>query len=688
MNVVTLSNVKTVGSKHESLDVKTKGVYKNVEPKTIRNNFGSPIIKDWSSDDESDVDVIPKVETVRPSTKEIKYVKHCRETVEKETNVIFLDMKIMMVDLFPLEMVKVEFLVKNNVLFTDTECLVLSSDFKLPNESQVMLTVPRKDNIYSVNLKNVVPTKGLTCLFAKATIDDTILWHRRLVKLQKSVEPEQEYILIPFCTTNQLSSQGSKDCEDDVGLKPTEVDESVVLNRDDKVANDAGKKSNENLENKCDKNDQTLRDESVKLIVQERAVEINTNITNSVTAASSSVNAAQPMNDTSLPNDPLMPNLEDIGIFDDAYDDQDVGVETDFNNLDKHMIVSPIPSTRIHKDHPVSQIIRDLQPAPQTRRMTKQFEEHALIGPMDMKCVLYMGSLMKKFMFQTLGFDGSEFPDKFNRGTIDKTLFIKRVKSDILLVQVYVDDIIFGSTNKKLCTDFEKLMHKKFQMSSMGERTFFLGLQVSQQEDGIFIHQDKYVDEILKKFGFSNVKIATTPMDTSKPLLKDAEAADVDVHLYRSMIGSLMYLTASRPDIMFVVCACARFQVTPKVSHLQAVKRIFKYLKGQPKLGLWYPKDSPFDLEAYTDSDYAGASLDRKSTTGGCQFLGRRLVSWQCKKQTIVANSSTEAEYVAAANCCGQIEIFVRIKFDDGNTLWKEIEVNAAWPTITTVSVS
>ncbi|GKA73655.1 hypothetical protein Tco_0779957 [Tanacetum coccineum] len=116
-----------------------------------------------------------------------------------------------------------------------------------------------------------------------------------------------------------------------------------------------------------------------------------------------------------------------------------------------------------------------------------------------------------------------------------------------------------------------------------------------------------------------------------------------------------MYLTSSRPDIMFVVCACARFQVTPKVLHLHAVKRIFRYLKGQPKLGLWYPKDSPFDLEAYSDSDYAGASLDRKSTTGGCQFLGSRLISWQCKKQTIVANSTTEAEYVAAASCCGQV---------------------------------
>ncbi|GKC42519.1 putative reverse transcriptase, RNA-dependent DNA polymerase [Tanacetum coccineum] len=168
--------------------------------------------------------------------------------------------------------------------------------------------------------------------------------------------------------------------------------------------------------------------------------------------------------------------------------------------------------------------------------------------------------------------------------------------------------------------------------------------------------QDKYVDEILKKFGFSTAKTASTPMETLKPLMKDENAEDVDVHLYRSMIGSLMYLTSSRPDILFVVCACKRFQVTPKVSYLHAVKRIFRYLKGKPKLGLWYPKDSPFDLEAYTDSDYAGASLDRKSTTRGCQFLRSRLILWQCKKQTIVANSTTKAEYVAAASCCGQNE--------------------------------
>ncbi|GKD08889.1 putative ribonuclease H-like domain-containing protein [Tanacetum coccineum] len=243
----------------------------------------------------------------------------------------------------------------------------------------------------------------------------------------------------------------------------------------------------------------------------------------------------------------------------------------------------------------------------------------------------------------------------FQRGKIDKTLFIRMEKGDILLVQVYVDDIIFSSIKKSLCTEFEKIMHKKFQMSSMGELTFFLGLQVKQKEDGIFISQDKYVTKILKKFGLIDVKTVSTHMETQKPLLKDKDGEEVDVHLYRSMIGSLMYLTSSRPNIMFAVCACARYQVNPKVSHLHAVKRIFRYLKGQPKLGLWYPKDSPFDLLAYTDSDYVGASLNRKSTIGGCQFLGSRLISWQCMKQTVVANSIIEAEYVAASSCYGQV---------------------------------
>ncbi|GJY68837.1 putative ribonuclease H-like domain-containing protein [Tanacetum coccineum] len=244
---------------------------------------------------------------------------------------------------------------------------------------------------------------------------------------------------------------------------------------------------------------------------------------------------------------------------------------------------------------------------------------------------------------------------RYKRGTIDKTLFIKRDKKDIMLVQVYVDDIIFGSTKKSWCDEFEALMKIRFQLSSIGELTFFLGLQVKHNKVGIFISQDKYVAEILKKFDRVNVKTAITPMETKVALTKDEEAVDVDVQLYRSMIGSLMYLTASRPNIMYVVCVCSLFQVTPKTSHLNTVKRIFKYLKGKPHLGLWYPRESPFDLEAFSDSDYGGSNLDRKSTTGGCQFLGQRLISWQCKKQTIVATSTTEAEYVVVANCCGQV---------------------------------
>ncbi|GJV01468.1 putative ribonuclease H-like domain-containing protein [Tanacetum coccineum] len=305
---------------------------------------------------------------------------------------------------------------------------------------------------------------------------------------------------------------------------------------------------------------------------------------------------------------------------------------------------------------------------------------------MDVKSAFLYGTIDEEvYVMQPPGFQDPEFPDRvykvekamyglhqaprawygtlskyllengFQRRTIDQTLFIRNHKGEFLLIQVYVDDIIFGSSNPKLCREFEALMHDKFKMSAMGELNFFLGLQVLQKKDGIFLSQDKYVGDILKKFGYTNVRTTKTPMDRENPWGKDGPGKDVDLHLYRSMIGSLMYLTASRPDIMFAVCVCARHQVTPKECHLHAVKRIFRYLKGHPMLGLWYPKESPFDLVAYLDSDYDGDNHDRKSTTGGCQFLGRRLISWQYKKQTIVALSTNEAEYMAAASCCGQV---------------------------------
>ncbi|GJV50923.1 hypothetical protein Tco_1446664 [Tanacetum coccineum] len=249
----------------------------------------------------------------------------------------------------------------------------------------------------------------------------------------------------------------------------------------------------------------------------------------------------------------------------------------------------------------------------------------------------------------------SPFLRPFNNTTALRTKFSKQ---KVNTAKVNAVNAVGGKreTTVKPSVDLpygKKTIGTKWVYQNKKDERGVVGLQVKQKADGIFISQDKYVTEILKKFDFVNVKTASTPIKTQKPLVKDEEASDVDVYLYRSMIGSLMYLTASRPDIMFAVCACSRLQVTPKTSYLSVVKRIFRYLKGKPKLGLWYPRVSLFDLESYLDSDYAGANLDRKSTTGGCQFLGRRLISWQCKKQTIVATSTTEAKYVAAANCCG-----------------------------------
>ncbi|KAD4177966.1 hypothetical protein E3N88_26557 [Mikania micrantha] len=245
--------------------------------------------------------------------------------------------------------------------------------------------------------------------------------------------------------------------------------------------------------------------------------------------------------------------------------------------------------------------------------------------------------------------------NNFTRGSIDKTLFIQKVGQHKLLVQIYVDDIIFASSDPKLCADFTELMTKNFEMSAMGELQFFLGLQIKQSIDGIFIHQSKYTKELLKKFDLQNCKQCSNPMSSTTQLDADVKGKSVDETLYRCMIGSLMYLTASRPDIMFATCVCARFQAAPKESHLIAVKRIFRYLQGTQSLGIWYSTGHSCKLVAFSDSDYAGCKLTRKSTSGGCQFLGNCLVSWQSKKQTSVATSTAEAEYIAAASCTSQI---------------------------------
>ncbi|GKC97819.1 retrovirus-related pol polyprotein from transposon TNT 1-94 [Tanacetum coccineum] len=238
---------------------------------------------------------------------------------------------------------------------------------------------------------------------------------------------------------------------------------------------------------------------------------------------------------------------------------------------------------------------------------------------------------------------------KFVRGTIDNTLFTYKTKSDVIIVQIYVDDIIFGSTSSKLSKQFGKLMTKKYEMSMMGELTYFLGFQIKQDFKGIFICQEKYVKDLLKKYDLADcalVKCSMLPLNNLGP---DESRVSINETLFRGLIASLMYLTASRPDIQFSTCLCARYQANPKESHVVVVKRIIRYLKGTPNLGLWYPKGSSFDLKAYFDSDYARCNLDRKSTLGGCQILREKLVCWSAKKQSSMAMSLAKVEYVAAA---------------------------------------
>ncbi|GJY08234.1 putative ribonuclease H-like domain-containing protein, partial [Tanacetum coccineum] len=336
---------------------------------------------------------------------------------------------------------------------------------------------------------------------------------------------------------------------------------------EDAVADDAGKKTNEKPANEGERNGQEKEGGASNK-------EVST-VSPSVSAAGQSFDNAD-----DLSTNHLMPDLEDTtdllntGIFSGVYDDEDEGAEADLNNLETTMNVF-----RNKKDER-GIIVRNkarLVAQGYTQKEGIYYDEvFTLVARIEaIGLFLAYASFMGFIVYQI------DMKSAFLYGTIEE------------------------------------------EMSSIRELSFFFGLQVKQKDDGIFISQDKYVADILKKFDFATVKTTRTPTETNKALLKDEEAKDVDVQLYRSMIGSLMYLTTSRPDIMFVVCACAR--------------------------------DLPFDLEAFSDSDYAGASLDKKSTTEGCQFLSKRLISCQCKKQTIVANSTTEAEYIAAANCCGQV---------------------------------
>jgi len=220
----------------------------------------------------------------------------------------------------------------------------------------------------------------------------------------------------------------------------------------------------------------------------------------------------------------------------------------------------------------------------------------------------------------------------YERGTSDKTLFIKKKGDDTILVQVYVDDIIFGSNNEELCETFVEIMKSEFQMSVMGELNYFLDLQVKQLKDGIFLNQAKYCKDLLRKFEMDKCKPISTPFSTSCHLDHDEAGISVDETKYKGLMRSLLYLTATRPDIIFAVCMCARFQSAPKESDYNAAKRILKYLQGTKEVGLWYPSNISLSLTGYFNSDFAGCKIDRKSTSGTYHLLGSSLISWQCKK--------------------------------------------------------
>ncbi|GJR08208.1 retrovirus-related pol polyprotein from transposon TNT 1-94 [Tanacetum coccineum] len=251
----------------------------------------------------------------------------------------------------------------------------------------------------------------------------------------------------------------------------------------------------------------------------------------------------------------------------------------------------------------------------------------------------------------------------FSKGSINPTLFITKHGEDILLVQIYVDDIIFGSTNLKLSKRFEKLMHNKFEMSMMGELKLFLGIQIHQTPRGTFINQAKYAQERLNKHGMTSCDSIGIPMAT-KHLDADLSGTSADQTKYHSIVGALMYLTTSRPDIVHVTCYCARYQARPTEKHLTAVKRIFRYLKNTINMGLWYPKDTGFELTTFSGIFWITRVVDsQKSTSGGIQFQGGdKLVSWSSKKQDCISMSSAEAKYVPLSACCAQVLWLKRFK--------------------------
>nr|GEU31932.1 ribonuclease H-like domain, reverse transcriptase, RNA-dependent DNA polymerase [Tanacetum cinerariifolium] len=521
-----------------SESVVEKPTVESNEPKTLRKENRAPIIEDWVS--ERNKSYLINYEEINEGFVAFRgNSKGGKITTKGKIRTGKLDFK----DVYCVKELKFNLFSvsqmcdkKNSFLFTDTACVVLSLDFKLTDESRVLLKVPRKDNMYSVDLKN-----------AEAVNTACYVQNRVLVIKPHNKTPYELFL----GRKHVLSFMRPFGCP------------VTILNTIDHLSKFDGK-ADEGFFIGYSTNSKAFRVfNSRTRIVKENVYVVTGNQSN----GSAGTKACNNVGKTRVKTVP-----------------------------DKHYILLPLwtqdlPFFSSSKDSPGA----GYQPSGEEEKKNTKIQGMKI---MDVKSAFLYGKIKQKvYVFQPSRFEDPDLPDNVYK--------------------------------------LEKALYRLHQAPRAC--------------------QDKYVNEILNKFGYSDVKIASTPMETHKTLLKDEKEEDVDEHLYRYMIGTLMHLTFSRPDIMFAVCAWTRLQVNPKISHLHAVKRIFRYLKDQPKLGLWYPNDSPFDLVAYTDSDYAGASLDRKSTTGGCQFLGCKLISWQCKKQTVIANSITQAEYVAASIFYGQV---------------------------------
>nr|GEV27390.1 hypothetical protein [Tanacetum cinerariifolium] len=634
---------------------------------------------------------------------------------------------------------------QNSVLFTKTECLVLSPNFKLHDENQVLLKVPRQNNMYIFDLKNVVYSGGLTCLFAKAIIDESNLWHRRLghinfKTMNKLVRetlvrglPSKIFENDHTCVACRKGKQHKAICKTKF---VSSISQPLQILHMDLFGLTFVKSLNNKMYCLVTTDDFSRFSWVFFLVSKDETGEILklfiTGIENQLNIglklSDNRVLVTKPHNKTPYelligrsPNINFMTPfgcpvtilniLDHLGKFEGKADEgflvgyfvnnkafrvfnsrtrkvkENLHIKFienksnvvgrgptwlfDIDSLTNSMNYEPVTVRNQTNDDAGIEIHVNTGQAGQEKESD---HEYILLPFMPSNSPLSSStkSSNDKDVDEVPG-KGDEgvwilvdLPNgkkaigtkwvfrnkKDERGIVvrNKARLVMDVKSAFLYVtiekEVYVcqppgfEDPHFPNKVYKV----EKALYDLHQ-----------ALRAWYETLSTYLLENRFRRGTIDKTLFILKDRVSTPMEPNKALIKDAEAEDVDVHLYRSMIGSLMYLTASRPDIMFVVYACAKFQVTPKTLHLHAVKRIFRYLKGQPKLGLWYPKDSVFDLKAFFDSDYAGASRGRKSTTEGCQFLGKRLISWKCKKKTIVANSTTEAEYVAAANYCGQV---------------------------------